>query len=696
MSQSKIQVPGVFFNTSKGTPVYTPGGPAYRQEWLKSQGVRLTWQASQKNKVSVFTDIQSFTVRGRGNFISPEAGTGYNIWPAGLAQVNWSSPRTSRLLLEAGASLMKGPWHYPAPGDRFMGSVPGSVSILESSTGFRYNSPATWTDFMIGDRHAQRFAVSYVTGSHAFKGGVQFEEGVRSLQLSADGDVNYTLTRGVPTGITQRATPYMTKDRFLDLGLYAQDQWTLKRFTLNYGVRWDYFYGWVAAQQVPAGRFVGARSFDRVGGVPQWNDINPRFGVSYDLFGNGRTALKMSVGRYVEVLAVDLTAAINPINTSINQVNRTWGDANGNFVPDCNLNSPLSNGECGQISNLNFGQRAINTRYADDVLRGSGARNATWDVAAEVQHELTRGISLTAGWYRNWATNFRVTDNLAVTQSDYSPFCFTAPSDSRLPGGGGYRVCGLYDLAPAVFGRVNNVVTQLSNFTGENSSVNCDTNGSLTATGGAFVGAGGACGKSDFFNVSVNTRLASGITLGGGVDTGRTVFDACYDVDSPQQRLYCRVVRPFHAQTQLKLYGTYPIKGGVTVSGTFQNVAGPNIEAIYTATNAEIQPVLGRRLAACGTQVTCTATFQVPLVAPMAMFEDRRTQLDLRISKIFKLGTKGRLQANFDIYNALNANAVLGVNPNYGSRWQFPIAAQVGTEAMMNGRSIQVGGELRF
>lgn len=695
VSQSKIQVPGVFFNTTKGTPFYTAGDPAYRQEWLKSQAVRLTWQASQKNKISVFADVQSFTVRGRGNFISPEAGTGYNIWPAGLAQVSWSSPRTSKLLLEAGASLMKGPWHYPAPGDRFQATVPGSVSFLESSTGFRYNSPATWTDFMIGDRHAQRFAMSYVTGSHAFKGGIQFEEGVRSLQTSADGDLNYTLTRGVPTSITQRATPYLQKDRFLDLGLYLQDQWSLSRFTFNYGVRWDYFYGWVAPQQVAAGRFVGARSFDRVGGVPNWTDLNPRLGVSYDLFGNGRTAVKASLGRYVEVMAVELTNAINPITTSVNNVDRTWGDANGNFAPDCDLRNPLANGECGQINNLNFGRPNVNTRYADDVINGYGARNATWDFAAEVQHELRRGISLTGGYYRNWASNFRVTDNQFVTPGSYSPYCITAPRDSRLPGGGGYQVCGLYDVTPALFGRVDNVVTQLSNFAG--SSVNCDTNGSLTATGGSFaVGDGRACGTSDFFNVSINTRLSSGITIGGGVDTGRSVYDACYEVDSPQQRLNCRVVRPFHAQTQLKMYGTYPFPGDFMVSGTLQNVAGPNIEAIYQASNTEIAPSLGRSLATCGTRNPCTATVPVPLVAPMTLFEDRRTQLDLRVSKVFKMASGARFQANFDIYNALNANSILGVNSNFGARWQFPVAAQVGTEALMNGRSIQVGGELRF
>ena len=131
------------------------------------------------------------------------------------------------------------------------------------------------------------------------------------------------------------------------------------------------------------------------------------------------------------------------------------------------------------------------------------------------------------------------------------------------------------------------------------------------------------------------------------------------------------------------------------MSGTFQNVGGPMIEAFYTATNAEIVPSLGRSLAACGARPVCTSTARVPLIAPGTSFEDRRTQLDLRFTKVFNAG-RVRVQANLDIYNALNANSVLGVNSNYGSLWLLPIAATTATEAILQGRLIQFVGELRF
>jgi hypothetical protein len=303
---------------------------------------------------------------------------------------------------------------------------------------------------------------------------------------------------------------------------------------------------------------------------------------------------------------------------------------------------------------------------------------------------------VTAGYYRNWAAHFRVTDNLEVTPSDFTPFCITAPVDPRLPGGGGYQVCGLYDVVPQKFGRVNNLVTQASNYYGSNSRANCGAQVTLAATGGALGGTGGTCGTSDFFGVNFNTRFGSGIRFGGGVDTGRTVTDACFVIDSPQQLLNCRVVTPFSAQTQVKLYGSYPMPAGITLSGTFQNVPGPTIEANYNATNAEIAPSLGRDLSACRGAAVCTATAMVPLFAPMTRFEDRRTQLDLRLTKIFRVGTRARLQANFDVYNVLNASAVLGVNATYGRQWLLPIAATVGTEAILQGRLVQFGGQWTF
>ena len=116
-----------------------------------------------------------------------------------------------------------------------------------------------------------------MTGSHNFKTGFQLQQGVLNQNTEVQPGRRYTFTRGVPTTIQQLATPYLVRVRTrAELGIFAQDQWTLQRLTLNLGLRFDYFNGYVPAQQTPAARFVGARSFAEVRDVPNWKDLNPR------------------------------------------------------------------------------------------------------------------------------------------------------------------------------------------------------------------------------------------------------------------------------------------------------------------------------------------------------------------------------------------------------------------------------------
>src|SRR5262249_15655084 len=349
-----------------------------------------------------------------------------------------------------------------------------------------------------------------------------------------------------------------------------------------------------------------------------------------------------------------------------------------------------ANGECGAISNVYFGTNNPNAfRYDDDLLRGFGNRDYFWDLTSEVQHQLTSRMSVTAGYYRNWSTHFDpsggaivggvlgtgVADNLALAPADFEPYCITAPRDPRLPGGGGYQLGELDDVVPAKFGQGEVVGRRPSHY------------------------GNGASRKSDFLTFSINARLGNGVEYGASLDTGRSVDDKCFVVDSPTTTTYdfsiaatptyCRVVTPFYAQTQFKAHANYALPLGFFVHGAFQNQPGIARLATYAATNAEIAPSLGRNLAGCGTRVPCTATTNVPLIAPQTDFEPRRNLLDLRLSKLFTLGGQRRLRANFDIYNVLNDSSVLAVNNTYGAAWLRPLR-------VLYGRLIQLGGQVSF
>lgn len=114
------------------------------------------------------------------------------------------------------------------------------------------------------------------------------------------------------------------------------------------------------------------------------------------MFGDGRTALKFALGRYVAKTNVDVAVLLNTNTTAVNSANRSWGDTNGNYYPDCNLGNFGANGECGAISDQNFGRQNPRALQWSDAVRTDN-RDNNWDMSAEVQHEITRGLSINGG-----------------------------------------------------------------------------------------------------------------------------------------------------------------------------------------------------------------------------------------------------------------------------------------------------------
>ena len=709
-------MPNVYYNLNAGDPshwLYAPdfGRPEYSDRTFENASMRLTWQATPRNKVGGFWDAQTLCRTCTGatpglsepGRISPEA-VGVLGRPLHVSQATWSSPVNNRLLLDAGfGGTYFGVGNFErqpnptrdlirvaeqcASGCAANGSIPGLVYRSQDFS-TAYTGSYLW-----------KGSLSYVTGGHSLKVGYQHTLMTDDRTwMTNDQNLTYRFNNGVPNQLTESISPWVNNARVGWDALFVQEQWTRHRLTLQGALRFDRARSWFPQQQEGPSRFLPVPIvIPETTGVDSYKDITPRVGAAWDVFGTGRTALKVNVGKYLESAGATGTYANTNPTLRLPQttmafgtagVTRTWADANGNFVPDCDLLNVNAQdlrdrgGDlCGVVSNTSFGQNVLTNSFDPGILRGWGVRPSDWTLGVSLEHQILPRGSVAVSYTRRWYQGFSVADNLALAPTDLTPFSVTAPVDPRLPGGGGYLVSGLYDVVPQKAGQVNNLVADSTRYGG----------------------------WSQYFNgldVTVNIRAQRHFTLAGGTSTGQTVADSC----GARARLpelstsvlgtsafgpglngsavtpvspYCHVA--YGVLTQFRGLASYEIpKADVQISSTFQSKPGAMLAANYAVPNADVAPSLGRNLSGNAPNVT------VNLVAPGTMYGGRINEVDVRAAKILRFGRTRTLVA-VDIYNALNSSAVLGYNSAFvpGGTWLQPMT-------ILTPRFIKITGEIDF
>jgi len=731
---------------NRGTMVYTPdtaqdlyttlGGGGYFWE----QTMRLSWQINQKNKLGIYYNNKKREYTNAVNNFSHEALNTTYFFPFSDNLVQWSAPQTNRLLLEAGFWRHQETWGgrradadivdplaVGVTDNNPVTQVPGYVQLIQN-----YHGRVGSTDSASHNpNYRGNFAMSYVTGAHAFKTGMDLNGAWRWADTSSVVPYSYVVStlanNGVGAGIPVPTTLTLRSDGCTDPlvrqvngglvggntsiqpycptnaknkvtsegGVFVQDKWTVDRLTVSGGVRLDWFFSENPAFHLGPSLLTPNRNYD----VPKFSttrykDFTPKVAVAYDLFGNGRTALKGNVGKYMlgQALVVGGLASQPGYNVQLTS-SRSWIDNNGNFIPDCDLTRNTNQGPtqvgidnqvdtCGAAvgPNQNFYSNTLipNLAVQDDARYGWGKRPYSWEYSVSVQHELMTGLSINGGLFWRRFGNFLVTDNTSATVADFGVYSLTQ---------------GLIPAAPASSGGESlpsNIYTQQFYNLNPGVAVNNLTGLSKTMFPGSNV-------YDHWFgyDLTMSARLPRGIIVQGGLSTGHQTTDFC-DVEDPAKAGNNALVEMLTAipagqlvaiptsvaschmdqnwLPQVKFLGSYTVpKIDVQLGASYQSIPGIEYFASYAAPNSDLsRPVSDGGLGRLPAGGVATGTTAVNLIPPGSTYGPRFDQIDLRLGKVLRFDNR-KAVVSLDIFNLLNADTISGASATYAT-WLAPTA----------------------
>jgi len=701
---SEKTVTGMFGNANAGDPtkwtyVADASRPAVNAASYRPLTLRLTAQATTRNKFTAYWDEQrpceggaapgytgdacrrsgATEVYGGSTApptpsasatVAPEA-SAYRDYGNRVAQAKWTSPLTSRLLLEASYGTYKSKWGgAPIPGydtENLIRVVEQCAQGCANNGGISnltYRS-VNWAQNVNWNTQWGATA-SFVTGSHNIKGGYQGAMLYDNrLNFTNSQFLQYRTNNGIPDQLTESISNFGVRQRVRSDAFYAQEQWTLGRMTVQGAVRYDHAWSYFPEQTVgPVRFFPTAVTYPYTKGVEGYNDFWPRGGVAYDLFGNGKTSVKVNFGRYLEAAQnMGLFTALNPTSRLSLTASRAWTDANTNFVPDCNLLNPArqdlraSGGDlCDVNTNANFGTQVFASTLDPALLSGWGVRSGDWQFGASVQQEVLPRVAVEFGYQRRWLVNFLATDNRARAPEDHTEFSVVAPLDSRLPGGGGYTLNNFYNVTAAAATRLNdNFQTLASNFGDQSQMANS-------------------------FNMNVTARQRFGLTVQGGFNVIKTDSDYCDIRKALPEQVVLGGASPTNPWcntstgwvTRATALGSYMIPWvDVQFAATLRSDQGGDLAANWTAPNSA---TVGLNRAFAG---VAGNTISVNLIEPGTLYGDRVNQFDIRVAKILRVG-RTRTNIGFDVYNVMNKAAILTYNQAFipNGTWLQPTSIQ--------------------
>jgi Carboxypeptidase regulatory-like domain/TonB dependent receptor len=678
------------------------------EQQINSVLLRLTWQVSPRNKLSAYMD-RLFKSRDHDVIAGDDAATAGFRWNSPIYEtstIKWTSTVTNSLLIEGGySSNLERYNNLYEPGVRkpygspewFAGALHRDLTL-----GTRINAK-TLEYGSYPDRHNAQAAASYLQNNHNVKVGFQDSWGAYNQTASANADLYQYYTNGAPFQVVLLATPAHWQDALnANLGIYAQDTWNIKRrLTLTYGLRWGYISEQVTGQPAQHGRFANIPAFTDKH-LPIWRTWSPRLAAVFDVFGNGKTAVRFGFNRFDFAATTVLASQYDPANamTSALQFTAPWTNlahddiAKGTpgcvyLTPGCEINFATVPKNFGTVSLANFDPHLKNPYMLSYNLG--------------VTHELFPGVAVTAEWFH---TDFK---DILERNNVLRPGTMAGPSSVDNPSYRAVTVFSPIDGTPlTVYDPVNVAVQQ--------SVAYVDTNDPRLKQ------------WYNGFEFNFNARLPRGITLFGGSSTDRTIANSCSAATTnPTFLLFCDGTKngiPW--RTQFKLDGTYPLPWwGLKVSGALQALPGyqlaeqagelplaqggftwftltqPNgLGTYFPVTPATKYTSCPGNSAAAGCTVgnpvipdMKLGSLNIPLIAPATELTPRITQLDFSLTKQINL-ERFRIQPRIDLFNALNSSdyytvKTMAYSTAAGSAYKLP-------GSILLGRVLRLGFNLDF
>ncbi len=703
--------------TQAGASVYPNGAPGIQDGYIYAGGLRLTYQMNEKNKFSA-EYMRNWKYKGHeildGGAIYPYnpavSAKQRNKWPMYyILQGRWTNTPTPKMIVQTGFSISHLDYNdlYQPGVETPEGVYSGTVQVDTAyGAGEAFIAGSLEQHFQT-TRNVYSEQVTYITGNHQLKGGFQFSNGRNDYGYTANGDAYQYFIDGVPQYLLAYNTPIQYNTHLdADMAFYGMDTWKIKRLSITAGLRWEYLSANIDPENAPAGRFAPARTVPNIDcstikGMGCWKDWTPRVGLVYDVFGNHKTAIKAGFGKYNSQYSSGFTGNFNPMalqSEAITNVN--WAGlggactpvvypnlgpgpnpgcyAVGGFAPQGTAASALCAGCVGPSTNPNFG--LISNAGTGVSLDPNWHRDYNYQYSAGVQQEVRAGVTLNVNWFRRSSYQAAIVLNQnALPLSDWTQTSVFNP----LTGG----AVPVYNL--------NSTITSLP------AASLYETNAPQSLVRDVYTG-------YEFQGVA---RLKHGIFGTFGYTVERQLARNCADgisvstpLQNPNALRYCDqfgdsslnyeginiaslgTVAPPWANNFVG-NAVVPVRWGIKASASFisnnyqrsygdaDNGYLPRTMAISSA-KTSVYPNGSVGAAPLGTACTANGGYVVGcaidpgynslqgattlnLIPPGAYRTARLNQLDLSITRTFRIKEKWTLQPTFQLFNLLNSNAAI-------------------------------------